>query len=183
MTVSAHTFDAYPPEPRAVFLPTTTTWGWATWARAWAQFQEQPRGLARLESRAFRHSLNLDGSFDYSAMLRAQMAGQIDSWGIRWFWSVRDSGGLGLFPMMSLVRNIGSGAGSTHTRSESPSLESRSWAFDNEIHSWPSEVRVDEAAFSAWKAFLRRTGGAGLGGRTRHAIRAALTRLGHVTRS
>jgi hypothetical protein len=182
MTVSGHTFDAYSPEPRAVFLPTTTTWGWATWARAWAHFQETPRGLERLDSPAYRRAFDLDGSCDYSRLLWMQMAGKVDSWGIRWYWSVREKRGLGLFPMTSLVRNVGIGVGSTHTFSAGPTLEARSWALDNAIAQWPSEVSVDEAAFEAWKAYLRRARGGAVVGLARHALRDIAARAVRMTR-
>lgn len=155
MTISGHNFDLAPAAPRAVFLPLSTTWGWATWARAWARFQEQPLGLERLDDPAYRRAFDVDGTYGYSNMLRAQLAGRVDSWGIRWWWSVLHHRGLGLFPMRSLVRNIGAGAGATHTSAETPLLASASFGLDNDITEWPAEVRVDEAAFAAWKSFVR----------------------------
>ncbi len=156
MSISGHTFDVGPPEPRAVFLPLATTWGWATWGRAWARYQDRPRGVERLDAPGFRRSFDLDGTYDYAAMLRAQIAGHVDSWGIRWWWSVHDHGGLGLFPRASLVKNIGAGATATNTHEQTPLLEASTFDLDNEILAWPEAVRTDAAAFDDWKACLRR---------------------------
>ena len=81
MLVSGHSPDAFAAEPRSMFLPIATTWGWGTWARAWARFDKSPQDLNRLNEPEFRLSFDLDDSFDYTGMLRAQLAGQIDSWG------------------------------------------------------------------------------------------------------
>jgi hypothetical protein len=155
MAVSGHTLDANPQEPRAVFLPFVTTWGWATWSRAWARFQERPEGLERLADRRFQHSFDLDGSIDYTGMLRAQIAGRMDSWGIRWWWSVHHHGGLSLFPLASLTRNVGADGAATHTHGDSPLLRSATFGLDNEIRAWPASVTVDAAAFEGWKTCLR----------------------------
>jgi hypothetical protein len=151
MTISGHNFDLPPPEARAAFLPLATTWGWGTWERAWARFQEQPLGLERLEDPAFRRGFDVDGAYDYTSLLRAQLAGRADSWGIRWWWSVYHEKGLGLFPLRSLVKNIGVGPAATHTREQSVLLESASFDLDNDITAYPDRVAVDEAAFAAWK--------------------------------
>lgn len=158
MTVSAHALDCGVPESRAVLLPLTTTWGWATWARAWSHFQETPTDVARLRDARFRRHFNLDGAYDYATMLERQLAGQIDSWGIRWWWTVHGRDGLGVFPRQSLVTNIGAGIGATHTLEHDPMLSPKSFDLDNEIHSWPSSETVDVAAFADWRHSLRELG-------------------------
>ena len=40
----------HPLEPDAFLLPLTTTWGWATWARAWKAFDWTAPGAASLET-------------------------------------------------------------------------------------------------------------------------------------
>jgi hypothetical protein len=154
MAISGHTFDAYPPEPRAVFMPQTTSWGWATWWRAWSLYQERPLGLERLDDPAYRRSFDLDGSIDYAGLLRSWLAGNIDTWDINWWWTAHHHGSINLHPLRSLVKNIGTGDSATHTN-DTPLLKTDSFDLDNEIHTWPEEVRVDEAAFAGWTAYLR----------------------------
>lgn len=154
MTVSGHNFDLRRPAPRATFLPLATTWGWATWDRAWARFQEHPEGHDRLRDPAFRRAFDVDGVYGYSSMMEAQLAGRLDSWGIRWWWSVFHHRGLGLFPMRTLVKNIGAGDAATHTREASALLESATFDLDNAIVEWPARVEVEEDDFAAWKAVV-----------------------------
>src|SRR5207253_2516275 len=62
MQVAGYSLDAFRPEPRALFLPIATSWGWATWARAWSHFQEQPVALERLLDPGYRRGFDMDGS-------------------------------------------------------------------------------------------------------------------------
>ncbi len=90
------------------FLRLTSSWSWATWKDRWAYFDEHASGWETLKRDAKQAKLfNYDGSYAYTQMLESQMAGQIDSWGIRWYWSVFKRGGLMLCPARSIVRNIG----------------------------------------------------------------------------
>ena len=99
----------------AVFLPMTTSWGWATWQRAWQHFDPAARGHGALKDNVdMRHKFNLDGGYDYFGMLEQQMQGKIDSWAIRWYLSVWIRGGLTLFPLITLVENIGFDGSGTH---------------------------------------------------------------------
>jgi hypothetical protein len=92
----------------AVFLPFTSSWGWATWQRAWQQFDPEMKGYDNLHANpALRRRFDLDGSYPYYKMLEAQRRGRIDSWAIRWYLSVFIAGGLVLHPARSLVCNGG----------------------------------------------------------------------------
>jgi len=93
----------------------TTTWGWATWSRAWAHFDPKAVGweAISLPSAARRH-FDADDSYPFSDMLVQQVSGRLDSWGIRWSWSMHKAGGLCLMPPRSLVENHGMGRGGTH---------------------------------------------------------------------
>jgi hypothetical protein len=119
LQVCGYMFDV--PEFRhresALFLPLTTTWGWGTWKRAWRHFDGSARGWERLRTdRRLRHRFNLGGTYDYTGMLHAQMAGRANSWGIRWYWSVFQRDGLVVYPPRSLVRNTGFDGSGTHGR-------------------------------------------------------------------
>lgn len=98
----------------ALFLPLTTSWGWATWSRAWNIFDEHAKGWSRLKDRQLRKAFNMGGVFDYYAMLKRQMQGKSDSWAIRWYWSVFKRNGVVLFPPYSLVNNTGFDGSGTH---------------------------------------------------------------------
>lgn len=117
--VSGYMFDV--PEFKgthsALFLPFTVSWGWATWKRAWDQFDPQATGWEALQTnKDLRRRFNLDGTYDYSTMLVRQMTGMRDSWAVRWYWSVFKANGLVLFPPLSLVSNTGFDGSGTHGR-------------------------------------------------------------------
>lgn len=102
-------------EEDALFLPLTTSWGWATWQRAWKLFDPDAKGYARVkEDLALRNRFNLDGAYDYFSMLEAQLAGRVDSWAIRWHLAAFLNDTLTLYPRHSLITNIGFDGSGTH---------------------------------------------------------------------
>ena len=117
--VSGYMFDV--PELRgassALFLPFPTSWGWATWKRAWDRFDPLASGWEALRTdKDLRRRFNLDGTYDYATMLVRQMAGLLDSWAVRWCWTVFKAKGLVLFPPVSLVSNTGFDGSGSHGR-------------------------------------------------------------------
>jgi hypothetical protein len=117
--VSAHMFDVpeFAERTSTLLLPMTTTWGWATWQRAWREFQVDARGWERLTSdRGCKRRFNLGNHYDYYSMLRRQMSGKGDSWGVRWYWTVFAADGLSCFPPRSLVLNSGMDGSGTNGR-------------------------------------------------------------------
>lgn len=91
------------PRNTSFFLPMTSSWGWATWRRAWVYFDPNATGYENLfKNRKLRYKFNLGNSYAYSDLLKAQMIYKtVDSWAIRWWWSVFKSGGLTLY--LSLI--------------------------------------------------------------------------------
>jgi hypothetical protein len=117
--VSGHMFDVREFENKddVVLMPITTTWGWATWQRAWQFFEPSAVGWERLRwDRRERKRFNLGNAYNYFAMLERQMRGRGDSWGIRWYWSVFSRDGLACYPPRSLVMNSGMDGTGSHGR-------------------------------------------------------------------
>ncbi len=109
--------DNWAPRSTCNFLPFTSSWGWATWERAWRKFDENAIGWEELLTNAvMRDKFNLENTLDYSSMLRSQMVGQIDSWAIRWYWTVFKNNGLVAYPPVNLVMNHGFDGSGTHGR-------------------------------------------------------------------
>lgn len=146
-------------KPDTFFLPLTTTWGWATWRRAWESFDPRPPEADRLLADPdFRRGFDLDGAYAYSEMLRARLAGRNDSWGILWWLAVHRAGGLVLYPRDSLVYNCGLDNTGTHCgaddlgqpapeRFQAPRLPSPP--------AWPRRVAADQEVMEAIKQYLR----------------------------
>lgn len=104
----------------AQLLPITSTWGWATWGRAWEKFGVSEIEISKIFSDSNRkYAFDLDGSYPYSRRLNQQLNGKSDSWGIRWYLSVFCAEGLVLYPPETLVKNIGHDGSGTHCKVES----------------------------------------------------------------
>lgn len=99
----------------AFLMPISTTWGWATWARAWKHYRRDPQAaLSDLENPDFKSRFNIGGKYPYSKMLEDNIEGKNDSWGIWWWWTVCANEGLVVFPKKSLVYNNGFDRTGTH---------------------------------------------------------------------
>ncbi len=128
----------------AIFLPFTTSWGWATWQRAWKYFDPTMSGYALLKNnRELKYRFNLNNSYAYFEMLEQQINAKIDSWAIRWYLSTFIINGLTLYPIYTLVKNIGFDGSGTHCQA---SLQIESEVYQDKILFMPSEVKVDFAA-------------------------------------
>jgi hypothetical protein len=117
MQISGHMFPPHFPRVPGdvIFLPFTTSWGWATWSRAWSFFDSQMSGYQDLiADSSLRRSFDLNDSYPYFSMLKKQRAGTIDSWAIRWYLSVFLQRGLVAYPKESLVSNEGFDGSGTH---------------------------------------------------------------------
>jgi hypothetical protein len=155
--VSGHQFpvDLSAPEG-CLFLPITTSWGWATWARAWKMFDPDATGYARLRASAsLRRRFTLGGAYDYFGMLERQRAGEIDSWAIRWQLSVFLAGGLTLYPAKSLVTNIGFDGSGTHCKSDPHRSGASAGSGQAFAGSFPAEVAVSQE-WEKVRVYLRR---------------------------
>jgi len=148
------------PKPDAFFLPLTTTWGWATWSRAWRIFDWQPAGAEELlRDPEVRHRFNLNNAYPYAEMLESRLNGENDSWGILFWWAVFQAGGLVLHPRKSLVWNGGFDESGTHCGDQVWSGQSLSeiaddaWSTSSFV--FPDRVRVDDAAFGKVFRFLK----------------------------
>lgn len=100
---------------QAVFVPFTSSWGWATWARAWSAYDPMAFGWSDLlKDREMRKRFDLGGKYPFSRMLRKQMTQEGNSWAIRWYYSVFSRGGLTLVPPRSMVHNGGMDGSGEH---------------------------------------------------------------------
>ena len=155
LQISGYSYPAHDKTTaNAFFLPMVSCWGWATWSRAWLQFDGTMSLLPRLhEDRALRHRFNLDGAYDYYAMACQQARGELDSWGIRWQMSLFAHDGLVLYPRETLVTNTGADASGTHGTGR-PNLQ-RAFATSGVANiDWPDSIATDANAFEQVKQLL-----------------------------
>jgi len=164
----------------AFFLPLITTWGWATWQRAWQIFDwDATDARAALQLPATRKRFDLNNSYPYTPMLESQLNGANNSWGILFWWQVFKRDGLALHPRQSLVwnggfDNTGTNCGDQGWSNESGPEIMTDWttvhAFD-----FPKDVATHREAFANVCRFLKREQyPASLSGRIRRRLRMAL---------
>jgi len=151
--VSGHQFPIGLPGGYCGFLPAVTSWGWGTWKRAWAAFEEKP-DVSPLRNAALRWAFDQRGSYPYSAMLLNQMGGRADSWAIRWNWTVFRSQKIVLHPSRTLVRNIGFGDVATHTRRRVFATPPDGWDPNARAPAMPNrdQVAINQAWLESWRA-------------------------------
>ena len=141
----------------SLFLSFASSWGWATWKRAWNHFDPLAFGYERLKTDvSLSRKFNIENSFPYTSMLFDQMEKKnINSWAIRWWWSLFTKDGLCLFPDKSLIKNIGYGADASHTSGADPFSPTN---FDSNyyIKSFPTEIEIDLNHTLALQNLLKR---------------------------
>ena len=102
--------------PETFFMRIAASWTWGTWKRAWDNFDPAATGWEEMKHNLeMRRQFNFDNSIDFYAMMVAQMeTKQVDSWSIRWDWTIFKLGGLNLYPYKTLVENIGFDGSGVH---------------------------------------------------------------------
>lgn len=91
------------------FLKLTSSWSWATWKDRWVQYDTCCKGWEVLKSNSkLRKSFDYEFSYPYYRLLKRQLKdAKINSWAIKWYWTVFKNNGLTLYPSVSLVENVG----------------------------------------------------------------------------
>jgi len=83
-------------------------WGWASWRRAWQQYDYTLRKYKEHSKEGLNTRLRND--------LQAVYDRKIDTWDIQWFMTVWFNKGWVIIPNTNLIRNIGYGKQATHTK-------------------------------------------------------------------
>ena len=92
-------------------------WGWATWKRAWQNFDREEKLLPLLGDRQWRQEQGLSRKewAYWERCLRHTYAKKLDAWDYRWTLSLWAKNMFCIVPRVNLVRNIGFDSLGTHT--------------------------------------------------------------------
>ena len=113
--ISGYLYPVKQKLPETFFVRGADNWGWATWKRGWSLYESDVQKLLdELEGRQITHDFNFNGAYDFTQMLRDQIAGKLDTWDIQWYASAFLQNKLTLYPGRSLVKNIGFDDSGTH---------------------------------------------------------------------
>lgn len=138
--------------PQTFFYRAATSWGWATWDRAWKNFEPDIDKLISKFDAQMRYEFSIEGTMNFWKQMEEFKSGKNNSWAIRWYASIFLKGGLTLNPSQSLINNIGhdgtgihSGVNDIYRVKINPSP----------ITYFPDKLEEDLQAYLAIKRFLK----------------------------
>ena len=158
MQVAGYTFPFAPnAKQEPMLLPIVTTWGWATWMRAWQHYNPDPNDAHKeLQERNNALSFDLNGAYPYTQMLMGVAQGKDESWGVLFWYAVWQKKGLVVYPRLSLTRNVGfDGSGVNSGRSNDVWHQVRIQERRLPVK-WVFPSSADLEAFSQLRSFLKR---------------------------
>lgn len=138
--------------PESFFFRVASSWGWATWDRAWKHFNPDIEELTKDFKRRDIKAFSVDHSENFWKQVKQFKAGKINSWAIRWYLSVFNQQGLVLYPRNSYIQNTGTDGSGTH--SDVDQVYKVQLA-KTTIRKYPALVEEDPIAFSAIKHFYK----------------------------
>jgi len=90
------------------------SWGWGTWKDRWNITDWEVKDFNSFIKNTNEVKLFNRGGKDLARMLKLQMAGEIDSWAIRWCYAHFRNQAFCSYPVKSLLKNIGHDGSGTH---------------------------------------------------------------------
>lgn len=136
--------------PESFFFRVATSWGWATWDRAWKHFSTDIDALTSDFTPQDIHQFSIEGKENFWKQVQLLKAGRINSWAIRWYASVFKQNGLVLYPRNSMIQNIGNDGSGTHTAAEKTYQVALA---QQPIHYFPNEITEHKVAYESIKDF------------------------------
>jgi len=138
--------------PQTFFWRAATSWGWATWDRAWKNFEPDVDVLlARFDKEKTRR-FSIEGTMNFWKQLLDFKAGKNNSWAIRWYASIFLKDGLTLNPSHSLIQNIGNDGSGTHSNNEQMYQVQLA---RKPVKQFPDTIEENKAAYQSIKNFLK----------------------------
>lgn len=138
--------------PQTFFFRAATSWGWATWARAWTHFNPDADQLIGGFDAKMISRFSIEGTMNFWKQLQQFKAGKNDSWAIRWYASIFLEDGLTLNPSLSLIHNIGNDGSGVHSNKENMYAAKIA---EQPITQFPAEIKENQQAYQAIKRFLK----------------------------
>ncbi len=130
-----------------------SSWGWATWSDRWDKIDWSVADFQQFMKDKAQQKLFNRGGEDLTDMLIKVMNGQVNSWSIRFTYAQYKQGAFTVYPVQSLVSNLGADGSGTHT--------DKTNKFDVVLNNhldeirFPSHLTVDENIMKEFKKFYR----------------------------
>jgi len=137
--------------PESFFYRAATSWGWATWERAWQHFEPNIDVLMKQFDAPKRNAFSIEKTMNFWKQMQDFKKGRNNSWAIRWYASIFLKGGLTLNPAHSLVNNIGHDGSGIHS-----GINDIYNVVINPkpVKTFPTEIKENPEAYKAIKHFL-----------------------------
>ncbi|HEY0897019.1 MAG TPA: sugar transferase [Sphingobacteriaceae bacterium] len=152
MHIGAYMYPLPKGLPETFFYRAATSWGWATWKRAWDHFEPDIDVLMSRFDKKSIHEFSIGGSMDFWRQMKQFKAGKNNSWAIRWYASVFLKKGLTLNPSQSLINNIGHDNTGVHSGLNDMYQVS---VRQSRITRFPAVIQEDIRAYQAIRHFLK----------------------------
>ena len=137
--------------PETFFYRAATSWGWATWDRAWQHFEPNIDTLMTQFDAKKKKAFSIEHHMNFWKQMEDFKKGKNNSWAIRWYASIFLKGGLTLNPAQSMVNNIGHDGSGVHS-----GINDIYNVIINPqpVKEFPVELKENEQAYQAIKSFL-----------------------------
>ncbi len=138
--------------PETFFYRAASSWGWATWARAWKHFEPDIQVLMEQFDSEKITDFSIDHSMNFWKQMKEFKKGKNNSWAIRWYASIFLKNGLTLNPSASLINNIGHDGSGIHSGIN----DIYNVVINPEpIRQFPKEIKENPFAYQAIYQFLK----------------------------
>ncbi|WP_345954868.1 glycosyltransferase [Mucilaginibacter sp. PAMB04168] len=153
MHIGAYMYNLKAPNlPQTFFYRAATSWGWATWARAWQHFEPNVDTLMQQFDKSKINAFSIEGTMNFWKQMQQFKAGKNNSWAIRWYASIFLKNGLTLNPAQSLIQNIGHDGTGVHSNNEDIYQVNIS---RQPVTDFPDALQENVQAYQAIKQFLK----------------------------
>ncbi|HNR86816.1 MAG TPA: hypothetical protein PKM65_00580 [Spirochaetota bacterium] len=99
------------------FSKTNHIWGWASWRRAWRQYDVTLASFPEFKRNNIIQNIFVKKKEQRQWMRNFQLVynGKLNTWDHQWAYAILTNNGMSIMPNVNLVSNIGFATGATHT--------------------------------------------------------------------
>lgn len=105
------------------FSAITFVWGWASWRRAWKQFDIEMKEINKTKILLLQNKIFLESKhakFWINLFNHVKNRSELGIWDAQWAYTVMSKNGITITPTQNLIENIGFGDDATHTIEKFP---------------------------------------------------------------
>lgn len=134
-------------------------WGWATWKRAWKQYDFDVKGFNEVDAEVFLKKI-FKKKKERAVWIRnfsSVYYKLLDTWDYQWMYAIWKNQGKVISPWRNLISNIGYGADATHTPGyETHRMNLPTYAFDNLKHPLKLKINANADEFTRYKLIINK---------------------------